>query len=651
MDLHLEPRSEPPPGSSAILPVSAPNANVTRKRRNTTCDHCRKRHVKCEKVFAGSGVEGRSDSAPCKQCAKDGVRCTRSTRAIRFSDESGKVGKRSVDDQLLRTTKVPKKLVYIDETAELNAIYNEEIDNDTASPRVTWMGDEGAIRRETTLAEDVITPEVNDAALPSSQPSAELSSVNTQTGNNVHDSVSDRFVLRGLVKTPWRKSATFRYNRLEFLLLGYYIDHLSMWLDFCDPQRHFQLVVPQRARQCPPLMNAILAASARHLTRVPKHRTETRAIRYDGRILHELTDETALHYHNKCIHDLLTLGADPEHTRNEDLLAAAIILRFYEEVDYPLQDEERDNELFLRVINIFIEAQIPIVPLGPLSSGIPVTGDITSTRGLEPTTSPAETYNSTLTTVENRSPLGSPWYMANLRQAAFWVAFRQEVYSAFLKQRPFNMSLSRCDVFRSFAPAEDALWTARLVVFCADVLEFCYGSTSLAPSHETDTASTTEKWTNLRTLSEKWIDLLPPTFEPIYFREADRASGEVFPEICYLTNLHVAGVQHIELARILLAVYDPTIPRLGLGHKERMRVLGLELRASVLRLCGIAVYNRKNPPSLTTALLGILVCGEYFDDRAEQVALLGLLDELEFHHGWPVGSYRLRLKEAWRWPA
>lgn len=102
-------------------------------------------------------------------------------------------------------------------------------------------------------------------------------------------------------------------------------------------------------------MNAILAASARHLTRVPKYRTESGAVRYGGRTLHDLTGETALHYHSKCIQDLLELGANPEQTGNEDLLAAAIILRFYEEIDYPLQDEQKDDEVFLGVLNMFIE--------------------------------------------------------------------------------------------------------------------------------------------------------------------------------------------------------------------------------------------------------------------------------------------------------
>ncbi|KAL2807840.1 hypothetical protein BJX63DRAFT_57520 [Aspergillus granulosus] len=447
-------------------------------------------------------------------------------------------------------------------------------------------------------------------------------------------------VMYGLVKPP--QSSSITHNTLEFLLFRYYIDHLSTWLDFCDPDRHFQFVVPQRARQCPPLMNAILAASARHLTRVPKNRTISGAVKYDGRILHDLTDETALHYHNKCIHDLLTLGVSPEQTRNEDLLAAGIILRFYEEVDYPLQDDKRDNELFLRVINIFIEAQIPSVPLSPQRSL-----SLTESNGTGADMEVAETYGSLSNMPNMPSFENKRWYMADLRQAAFWVAFRQEVYSAFLKQRPFNMSLSRCDVFRSFTPAEDALWTARLVIFCADVLEFCYGNSHQPPAHEVDGTSAKERWSHLKTLEQNWVDLLPPSFEPIYFREPDKQKGEVFPEICYLTNIHIAGVQHVELARILLAVYNPNIPKLGLGHRAAMRAVSEELRGCVLRLCGIAVHNRKNPPSLTTALLGIMVCGEHFDDRAEQEALLSLLEELEHDLGWPVGNSRDRLKQSW----
>ncbi|KAJ0425004.1 hypothetical protein BJY00DRAFT_326115 [Aspergillus carlsbadensis] len=579
-----------------------------------------RKHIRCEAARP-------SDDA-CERCQKDQVPCTRTKSRIRFSDVSGKIaGQSSSGGDAFprpRSGNAPNSgnFVYIDETPELMVVHGQDAELALETPR-TEFGTEGTHHDERVSFENTNTSPIEMTP----------ASVSSDTDS----------VMRGLVKPPLSLSIT--HNTLEFLLFRYYIDHLSTWLDFCDPDRHFQMVVPQRARRCPPLMNAILAASARHLTRVPKNRTESGAVQYDGRILHDLTDETALNYHNKCIHDLLTLGANPEQTRNEDLLAAGIILRFYEEVDYPLQDDERDSELFLRVINIFIEAQIPNVPLSPGRS-LSITGSTVTSTDLDV---PTEIYNSPNTLPNTVSFENRRWYMADLRQAAFWVAFRQEVYSAFLKQRPFNMSLSRCDVFRSFAPAEDALWTARLVIFCADVLEFCYGNSHQPPAHEVDGISAKDRWSHLKSLEEKWVDLLPSSFEPIYFREPDRAKGEVFPELCYLTNLHIAGVQHVELARILLAVYNPTIPRLGLGHRAAMRALSEELRGCVLRLCGIAVHNRKNPPSLTTALLGIVVCGEHFEDRAEQRALLGLLDELEYDLGWPVGNSRDRLKQSWGW--
>ncbi|KAL2847591.1 hypothetical protein BJX68DRAFT_276452 [Aspergillus pseudodeflectus] len=612
------------------------------------------KHIRCE--------PSRSSDDACERCCKDQVPCTRTKSRIRFSDVSGKIagqsssGREAFSGSASRGT--PRRLVYIDETPELMVVHGRDAEPALEIPG-TGVGSEG-----THYGERMPFETIGTLSSPAGQPPAFTADtpIRLEAAHGVEDgdgrhippnipiptataSVASitRSVMAGLVKPPQSLSTT--HNTLEFLLFRYYIDHLSTWLDFCDPDRHFQMVVPQRARRCPPLMNAILAASARHLTRVPKKRTESGAVQYDGRILHDLTDETALHYHNKCIHDLLTLGANPEQTRNEDLLAAGIILRFYEEVDYPLQDDERDSELFLRVINIFIEAQIPNVPLSPGRS-LSIPGSTVASAELEIA---AETYSSPNSLPNTASIENKRWYMADLRQAAFWVAFRQEVYSAFLKQRPFNMSLSRCDVFRSFAPAEDALWTARLVIFCADVLEFCYGNSHQPPAHEVDGTSAKDRWAHLKSLEQKWVDLLPSSFEPIYFREPDKSKGEVFPELCYLTNLHIAGVQHVELARILLAVYNPNIPRLGLGHRAAMRALSEELRGCVLRLCGIAVHNRKNPPSLTTALLGIVVCGEHFENRAEQQALLGLLDELEYDLGWPVGNSRDRLKQSWGW--
>jgi hypothetical protein len=46
-----------------------------------------------------------------------------------------------------------------------------------------------------------------------------------------------------------------------------------------------------------------------------------------------LTSETALYYQDLCLNELVRVKDDEKHIYDENLLAAAIILRFYEEVD------------------------------------------------------------------------------------------------------------------------------------------------------------------------------------------------------------------------------------------------------------------------------------------------------------------------------
>lgn len=102
--------------------------------------------------------------------------------------------------------------------------------------------------------------------------------------------------------------------------------------DLCDPERHFALVVPQRARSCPPLLNAIFTASARHLSRLNKYKTP-HGVKYLDKLLPDLNVETAIHYHERAITHLIQLCNNPDQVHDENLLAAASILRFYEEVD------------------------------------------------------------------------------------------------------------------------------------------------------------------------------------------------------------------------------------------------------------------------------------------------------------------------------
>ncbi|KAJ5698343.1 hypothetical protein N7462_000348 [Penicillium macrosclerotiorum] len=384
--------------------------------------------------------------------------------------------------------------------------------------------------------------------------------------------------------------------------------------DICDGERHFACTVPLRARTCPPLLNAIYTASARHLSRIKKY-YKGNQIHYGGKVLPDLTPETAIHYHNKCIAHFVSLSDHSREARDENLLVAAVILRFYEEVDLGTMGE--DNESALRGIQIFLDAQA-----------------ISAVDG------------------------------CGLRHAAYWIALRQEIITAFSKQRAFRLPLGPCEPYRSFEPADDYVWADRLVIHCADVLQYCFGSeeehvqekypssssSSLSIIHGMSTpAQRIARYEELVAFETLWAKLGPASFKPIYSREPDRSHGEVFPELWYLNNCHVAGLQYLELARILLTVYNPKLPRLGPGQRPAMRSVDLQVRAIVLRLCGIALSNQHSPPGFVTAFVAIGMCGDRFTDAMEQEALLGVLAKLEDEHAYPTVSARELLKEAWGW--
>jgi hypothetical protein len=56
-------------------------------------------------------------------------------------------------------------------------------------------------------------------------------------------------------------------------------------------------------------------------------------VKYLGKLLPDLNVETAIHYHDRAIAHLIQLCNNPNQVHDENLLAAATILRFYEEVD------------------------------------------------------------------------------------------------------------------------------------------------------------------------------------------------------------------------------------------------------------------------------------------------------------------------------
>jgi hypothetical protein len=387
-------------------------------------------------------------------------------------------------------------------------------------------------------------------------------------------------------------------------------------------------------------MNAVLCVSATHLNSLPP---EKRA--HHLSLLPAFSADTAIYYHTEAIRPLARLTAHSADLRNEDLLAAIVLLRWHEEVDAPLRAADQDSELFLRVKNLLITEQFKSPQL--LSHSPPV---VQQQRSPSVNIAP-ETDGSFFSpgVFHESRPM-------NLRQASFWVAFRQEIYTCLLKERSFAIPLSRCAAFRSFEAAEDAVWANRLIVFCADCIEFCYGSIEVddygktiptLPKSSPDLSRS--RWIALKALEGQWEEHLPSSFDPIYSTATEFPEVGFFPELWYVSTCHVTGLQHLELARILLALYDPLRPKVGPGYLSHLRELSASIRNIVRRLCGMALGNQRVPPSLATACLAIAMYGGHFEERHEQEALLDILRNLRVEHGWPFGNTAENLKEAWGW--
>ncbi|KAE8377087.1 hypothetical protein BDV26DRAFT_293514 [Aspergillus bertholletiae] len=633
--------------ASSVPPLAASDSPRGRPvPPHPPCINCRSRHLKCT-----------YETDQCESCRRHRWTCVR--RAPRKNPIQFRPGSRAKYDQAFAADQVwvrlgrrSARLRFVDETVDVISGYTSASDSEnegSGGEEVPFRP--GAADGSQSEGARFHTLNPNHSATDASQYGT--CGQTLHRGASMAPTEGHREIHRPVVFVGDTDI------RLQAILLRYFAEVIGPRFDLCDNERHFSRLVPQRARSSPTLLNAILTTSARHLTRLQRYRNSAGVVEWQGHLLPNLSEESAVYYHNECIKDLLRLSMDPEQIHNEALLAAAIILRTDEEMDAPLHEGEEDTEVFLGMLNMFINAQVPLVATLPHSSP-PVYPSQDELYGPgvhlvhapQPPDSPSQPLSSPTPQTNILWPYAIPHVPRpdGLRQAAFWVALRQELFTSFMKQRPLNFPMNHCDAFRNLSPAEDVIWADRLVIFCADLLEYCYGSSYL---HNADQASCRRhdptRWHELRNYERDLTSALPKSFEPMCYREPDTRSGQVFPEIWHLESCHVTGTTHLELARILLVAFDQSRPNLGPGSVSSQRKLANTLKDIVRRLCGIAMCNRQSPPAFIEALMGITLCGEYFNERGEQEALLGVLRTMRQEHAFPTGKVEKMLLEAWGW--
>lgn len=597
-------------------------------RAKAVCEPCRIAHLKCDQA-----------TPKCGRCQELRLQCKRGPgfRPYKRSFTGGQ-----------KWLSPPRDLTFVDETPSLNNNdYESESENgepsEEAPPEYTQTStsqftqdeashspfdDHQSLRSGTASLPPLATlsweqpststfephhqvslpripglPHHDFTQLPSPVPSTPRAILNhdtsTHTYHEDHNTFRDPVSSISLPSIYLDKPVWPLTDPQEARLLRHFVQNLAIWLDLCDPAQHFQVEVPLRAGTCPILLNAIFALSARHLN-----------------LTGDYDSFASNRYHQECLKYLIPMLNSAATVTDETLFAATIVLRVLEEIDLL----ETDLQSHMLGIQIFVNSLF------------------------RPSTQPSPLHPSP---PSSHPPLSNSSSQNSLATASFWVGLRQEIYMATILHRSVQINLEHCVVDRSTSPTSDFSWANRAVVLCADVLNCCFGVEGVGLG----------RWEELRNGCERWEDEKPSSFTPIFYREGrkegigeGREEGrEAFPEIWHSHACHIIGVQHHKLAQILLCIFDPKIPRIGGSRNVAVRNMEAQIKPTLRQLCGIGLYNRWTPPGMFTASMGIAICGDRFEDRFDQEALLDILVRTERDHARPTAAVQKQLKEAWGW--
>ncbi|KAJ5855371.1 uncharacterized protein N7529_009315 [Penicillium soppii] len=296
------------------------------------------------------------------------------------------------------------------------------------------------------------------------------------------------------------------------------------------------------------------------------------------------------HYYQACLEKLIPALDDHGVTMDDDLLAATVILRLLEEFDVPLAGSDIRGHSF--GTKAFIR--------GPTLM----------------TTTPS------------------------LRQAVYWSGLRQEIYNALSLQQAPDIDLSSLNLNSQFSPlgpdAGDCAWANQAIAHCADVLIFCFGEGHRSTAVHAELKAQNEQWTATR----------PDSFDP-YFVGEEGEIGVAFPDVRFGCPWHAIGNQYTDLAQILLAVHDPSLPTVGPLRRRLIQDADDFIRKGVWVVCGAALSNASVPPAMVVGCMAIHLCGDRFTDPHQQDLLIQVLVRTDTLHGWPTHALQRQLRETW----
>ena len=215
-------------------------------------------------------------------------------------------------------------------------------------------------------------------------------------------------------------------------------------------------------------------------------------------------------------------------------------------------------------------------------------------------------------------------------------------------------------------------WANRIVFIFATILDYAF-----APSQ----VPAPERWHELRAEVLNWYSTKPWDFAPLWenmnpetrmvvsspasvpgiattpkdlpqFHLTGSTSLSTYPfkpwpELVMAHRAQVTALQYYHLARLVLAIYDPELTRLGFGSLRARKSSEQGVLDGIRNIVGLAVSNEDFNNAIFESSHILKTCGGYLKDEGEQNAAVAFLESVQRKMGWSTGKTIAELRSQW----
>ncbi|KAM0544086.1 hypothetical protein ACHAPJ_011968 [Fusarium lateritium] len=224
------------------------------------------------------------------------------------------------------------------------------------------------------------------------------------------------------------------------------------------------------------------------------------ASRYDARCCNTNSDLEYTYYHNKCIELLIKAFSQPPETWDATLLTAVVIARLYEEMDNETDSYYHHLSGTQNLLNH--EAMTRFVTQGGLA------------------------------------------------EAASWVHLRQSIYVYVARRQAVEICLENFERSTVFRRNDDSAYANRSVYILAKIMKLLLPLNGAESPRDLHDAS----WELVEMEIDRWYDMRPVSFKPIFYKAADLLNDRPFPLICFAAAVPVIAMQHYYAAKAVLCL-------------------------------------------------------------------------------------------------